>query len=160
MLKYADTVVEVPSEPEKQKPHLEKLPSSYSATSEKEHSECGAKEPQEHQQAGDSTSRAAQCGDGELRISHSHFVFERKDSIADSYELLDLISEGNATIHGAGSFGAVYKALHKLSGDMRAVKKVEKAMMNQKQEEQLCQEFNILKMLVKSQSTPRTTHTS
>ena len=53
----------------------------------------------------------------------------------------------------------VYKAVHKLSGDLRAVKVVDKAMMNQKQEEQLYQEFNILRALVGPRASRRTTRT-
>ena len=102
MMKYAEAVVETPVGTEKQKPVLEKLPSSYQPTSEKEHSECGAKEAQDHLQNGDSTTRAAQCGEGELRISSAHFIQERKDSITDSYELQDRIGEGMAVLTGQG----------------------------------------------------------
>ena len=44
----------------------------------------------------------------------------------------------------------MYTATHKLSGDIRAVKIVDKTMVNQRDEQRLFQEFAILKQLVTS----------
>ena len=49
---------------------------------------------------------------------------------------------------GIGSFGIVYKAVHKMSKDIRAIKFISKSAVSGAEEAKLLYEINILKQLV------------
>ena len=53
-----------------------------------------------------------------------------------------------------GTFGQVYKAVHKLTQDQRAVKIISKANVSHEKEVKLMQEMNILKELVNLKTHP------
>ena len=74
---------------------------------------------------------------GSLVLDASQFINERKGSIVSDYNLLEEI--------GSGGFGQVIKARHKLSGQMRAVKKIYRGM--HKDNPKIANEVEILKHL-------------
>ena len=74
---------------------------------------------------------------GSLILDVSKFINMRKGSIASDYSLLEEI--------GSGGFGQVIKARHKLSGQLRAVKKIYRGM--HKDNPKIANEVEILKHL-------------
>ena len=50
-----------------------------------------------------------------------------------------------------GAFGIVYKAVHKTTGELRAIKFIDKSAVSAEKESKLLQEITILKKLVCTQ---------
>ena len=76
----------------------------------------------------------------QLTVTPSQFVTQKNESIYKSYSLKEKLGEG--------SFGVVYKALHKVSKEMRAIKFIDRTSVNTEEEKKLMQEIEILRQLV------------
>eukprot|EP00829_Urostomides_striatus_P014491 TRINITY_DN4306_c0_g1_i3.p1 TRINITY_DN4306_c0_g1~~TRINITY_DN4306_c0_g1_i3.p1 ORF type:complete len:484 (-),score=139.28 TRINITY_DN4306_c0_g1_i3:11-1462(-) len=76
---------------------------------------------------------------GQLEINPSQFVFQKNEKLQASYTLKKKL--------GSGAFGTVYEAVHKQSGDRRAVKFVDKSAVSPEEEQKLFREIEILKQL-------------
>ena len=70
----------------------------------------------------------------------SQFVVENNENIYDIYSFQKKI--------GKGSFGIVYKAIHKSTHNVRAIKKIMKGRRTKEVEKTLLQEIAILKSIV------------
>ena len=70
----------------------------------------------------------------QLKVLRSHFIMESIGNIEDDYQIQEEI--------GKGAYGVVYTALHKPTGDMRAIKVV------QRKDGKYNHETSILKELV------------
>ncbi len=76
----------------------------------------------------------------DIEINPSQFVIQKSESIYKNYSLKEKIGEG--------AFGIVYKAVHKVTGESRAIKFIDKTVVGAEKESKLLQEINILKKLV------------
>jgi len=86
----------------------------------------------------------------DLEINPSQFVLEKTESIYHNYAIKEKIGEGKKRIWQCdiGAFGLVYKAVHKLTQDIRAIKFIDKSAVDPEKETKLLQEIDILKQLV------------
>jgi len=78
----------------------------------------------------------------------SQFVVENLQNIYDVYKFEKKLGEGNFSFITKGSFGVVYKATHKVTKNVRAIKKIAKGKNTREVESSLMQEIAILKSLV------------
>jgi len=75
-----------------------------------------------------------------VEIMPSQFVIENNENIHDIYSFKNEI--------GAGSFAVVYKAIHKVTQKVRAIKRIMKDRRTKGVEKTLLQEIAILKSIV------------
>ena len=87
---------------------------------------------------------------GEIAIEPSQFVLEKSESIYHNYSLREKLGEGICFVLKTyiGSFGIVYKAVHKVSQDKRAIKFIDRSSVSAAEEAKLLQEISILRQLV------------
>ena len=76
---------------------------------------------------------------GGVVVDPSRFVSEKKGRVTETYEIIDNLGEG--------AFGVVKLVKHRISGDHRAMKVINKRM-SRTAETDLYNELNILKSLV------------
>lgn len=74
-----------------------------------------------------------------IKIRKESFVKFREEDISGDYTLLDKIGEG--------SYGKVYKAIHKRTKAYRAIKILKKTAISQAEHDKIMNEINILKKL-------------
>ncbi len=77
-----------------------------------------------------------------LKIPRSSIIIQNRTQLEQDYEMREKIGEG--------SFGTVFTATHKLSGDTRAIKVVERKGEKFFSEAKLLQEIDLLKELVRN----------
>ena len=65
------------------------------------------------------------------------FIHEKKGKVTNDYEVLSVI--------GKGGFGEVKKVIHKLTGDIRAMKIIKKESCDEGYLKSLSNEINILR---------------
>lgn len=73
----------------------------------------------------------------EFVIKKEDFVFNKKEKLSDDYELDQEL--------GKGTYGVVYKGIHKATGEIRAIKQIARSKI--KKYERFINEVNALKML-------------
>jgi len=76
----------------------------------------------------------------EIDISRNQFIFENNRDILNEYYLAEEV--------GSGAFGKVKKCVHKLSGQVRAVKILKKEFINETDQKRFFDEISILKKMV------------
>jgi len=72
-----------------------------------------------------------------VAIDVQMFIHEKKGKITNDYEVLSVI--------GKGGFGEVKKVIHKLTGDIRAMKIIKKESCDEGYLKSLSNEINILR---------------
>ena len=85
----------------------------------------------------------------EIEISPGQFILMKDDSLYKNYNMKEKIGEGtNFKFSLLGAFGVVYKATHKITGEQRAIKFIDRTSVSPEKEVKLMQEIEILKKLV------------
>lgn len=77
----------------------------------------------------------------DLKFSTANFIFRVHEQLTLHYRIEKQIGEGG--------YGTVWKAVHKPTGQLRAIKSLAKGMMSQHQEEQMMREVGLLRTLVR-----------
>ena len=83
----------------------------------------------------------------DIYVTPSQFILQKDESIYKNYSLREKLGEGKKPLI-LGSFGIVYKAIHKISQEKRAIKFIDRASVTSEQEAKLFQEIEILRQLV------------
>lgn len=78
----------------------------------------------------------------ELRLSPSNYIMLVRGQLTANYEVLEKIGEGG--------YGTVWRAKHKSSGQLRAVKTLLKQSLDEEQREEMLTEVGVLRTLVVS----------
>lgn len=79
----------------------------------------------------------------DFKIRYADMVTNKKNRVHDDYKI-------SGKVMGKGAFGEVVLAVHKSTGDKRALKKIPKKDMSKPELESLLNEVNVLKQLVKN----------
>lgn len=74
-----------------------------------------------------------------VKFNAGQFVSRRKDKVSKHYTITSAL--------GSGGYGEVFLANHKESGTERAIKVIDKAKWNSRENEAVINEFNIVKDL-------------
>ena len=74
-----------------------------------------------------------------MAIEQEQFIVMKKTPIKDDYELTKKI--------GKGAYGSVYRSKEKSSGELRAIKVIEKVRLNKDEYNSLVNEFEILRRM-------------
>lgn len=74
-----------------------------------------------------------------IQIDHKRFLRMKETPIAHDYDIQQEI--------GKGGFGSVFRAMDKKTSEVRAVKKISKALLNDEEKSNLVNEFEILSSL-------------
>ena len=78
----------------------------------------------------------------DLRVCPGNFVMLVHERLTKHYQVLAKLGEGG--------FGTVWKAVHKVTGQYRAIKTLPKGDLPGEQEQQMLQEVNMLRSLVRT----------
>jgi len=84
----------------------------------------------------------------DLTITPSQFVIKNTGIINDEYVIREKLGEGTISSYYIGSFGVVYKAVHKETGQRRAIKSISKESVLEVGEAKILKEIQILKQMV------------
>jgi len=84
----------------------------------------------------------------DLRIDPGQFILRNENDIRKVYTFQKKIGEGNLFYITKGGFGVVYKGIHNISKNVRAIKQISKATFTSQSESDLLNEVNMLKSLV------------
>jgi len=99
------------------------------------------KESKKEKAAEDSPSQKQKVADkNTLEIKASQFIVEGAKDIRETYDFQEMLGEG--------ACGRVFKAKHKVSGELRAIKQIDKSKISTEKEEEMMNEIKILKTLV------------
>jgi calcium-dependent protein kinase len=85
------------------------------------------------------TKKASAATNALINIDNNQFIQERQGKITKDYQILNLL--------GKGGFGEVKKVIHKLTGDVRAMKIIKKDLVDESFLTSLANEIKILRML-------------
>lgn len=80
-----------------------------------------------------------------VSITPGLFIMENQGSLDNSYRYEKQLGQGKLRIKIIGSYGTVYKAIHKKSGEVRAIKLIDKQNVPREKEGELFSEIKVLK---------------
>jgi len=94
--------------------------------------------------------KAEPKGINDIGISPDQFILEKNESIYQTYSMREKLGEGKFLKfkNPIGSFGIVYKAVHKITQEKRAIKFIDRSAVTPEEEAKLMQEIAILRQLV------------
>jgi serine/threonine protein kinase len=80
-----------------------------------------------------------------LPVTKSLFVMKNQGKLSETYTFEKQLGQGNSIHNTTGSYGVVYRAIHKSTKEKRAIKLINKEKVLEGNEGGLFSEINVLK---------------
>lgn len=80
-----------------------------------------------------------------ILITPSQFVVESQGVLSNSYQFKNQLGQGNLKATFVGSYGSVYEAVHSKTKERRAIKLIDKSLIEKDKEGELLSEIKVLK---------------